>query len=333
MRNYARNHIPNYNTITNIPEEHSPNSINTSLAQNWSNTFANCRNIINLPDPFYDTNNATNMSRMFAYCNNLTTVPNFDTSNVTNMTYMFINCHNLTTVPNFDTSNVTNMGRMFYNCHNLTTVPNFDTSNVTDMKCMFYSCNNLTTVPILDTINVTSMYDMFLGCTNIQGNFYISSNNIINIFGLFHDALKYTKNIYCHTNTITYNSIYYAMGNNTYNSRWNSYLKTMENDYAEIIWSGNGIYRFPTNKIMTIWGNDESATRIIEVSPYTDYNLLLELYDIGAVYLHRKDDNMSTDPSISQGGWIKSEFAPENRITFRFFKDITNMTPDIVDTI
>ena len=108
MANYARLNIANYNIITSIPEEHSPNSINTSLAQDWYSAFNNCRSIINLPDPFYDTSNATNMSYMIRTCLNLTTVPNFDTSNVTDMSSMFSSCYNISTVPNFDTSNECN---------------------------------------------------------------------------------------------------------------------------------------------------------------------------------------------------------------------------------
>ena len=423
MWRYAKYNIPNYTTITSIPEEHSPNSINTSLAQNWCYAFGGdiasykdaCISLTNLPDPFYDTNNATDMNFMFFGCENLTTVPNFDTSNVINMNGMFYNCFNITTVPNFDTSNVTNMCAMFYRCYNLTTIPsfntsnvtdmsamfsrcylatvpnfdtssvtnmegmfencthsltlvpnfntskvtnmssmfrncwemttipNFDTSNVTDMRLMFYLCENLTTIPNFDTSNVTNMYSMFWYCNalttmpnfdtsnvtdmnrmfqyckNIQGNFYISSNNIIDASGLFYNTPNYTKNIYVHANTTTYNTIYANMGNNTYNSNWNAYLYTMENNYAEIPWDGAGIYRFPTNKIQLMY-TDNTPISVIEVSPYTDYNLssvITYAQDLPADIIHN---------GTVWGGYVGT-------IKFRFFKGITNMTPDIVDTI
>ena len=40
-----------------------------------------------------------------------------DTANVTNMSYMFIYCSNLTTIPQLNTSNVTNMSNMFQACY------------------------------------------------------------------------------------------------------------------------------------------------------------------------------------------------------------------------
>jgi surface protein len=390
---YARNNIPSYQGMRNIPEEYSPNSINTNLAQNWFGTFYNCTYLTNLPNPFYDTSNATNMAWIFDYCYNLTTVPNFDTSNVTDMSSMFVSCESLTTVPNFDTSNVTNMANMFQmsiydttrpsdssklkivpnfntskvtnmngmfeNCENLTTIPNFDTSNVTDMGSMFSNCNspiilpnfntsnvtsmrymffncyNLTTIPNFDTSKVTNMFNMFSNCYNVQGNFYISSNNMQNARSLFYNTPNYTKNIYCHANTTTYNSIYSAMGGNTYNSNWNAYLKTMENDYAHIWISFGGGYdepvyetfRFPTNKIAVIRRNtsdptESSIINIIEVTPYTDYNIAITQDDL--------------DGWISHNGvlWGSSAFITSTVLEgFRFFKDITNMTPDIVDTI
>ena len=382
---YAESNIPNYTTITSIPSGHLPTDINTSLAQDWYNAFSNCRNLTSLPDPFYDTSNATNMSWMFYHCRNLTTIPNFNTSNATSMDSMFDSCFNITTVPNFNTSKVTRMNSVFYYCFNLTTVPNFDTSNVTDMFYMFISCSNLTTVPNFDTSNVTDMYGMFSGCSNfttipnfdtskvtdmgdmfaycrnltsvpnfntskvtnmsymfdncinIKGNLYIESNNVTNARNIFANTSNYTKNIYCHANTTTYNTIYNAMGNNTYNSNWNAYLKTMENDYAYIGISFTGgfdepvykIFRFPTNKIAVIRRNtsDPSASassiiNIIEVTPYTDYNIAITQDDL--------------DGWISHNGviWGSSRFTTSTVIQrFQFFKDITNMTPDIVDTI
>ena len=178
MVNYAKNNIPNHTRIVSIPSGHLPSDLDTSTAQNWRYAFAACPELISLPDPFYNTSNAIDMSWMFAVCFELTTVPNFDTSNVTNMAAMFRECYRLTTIPNFNTSKVTDMSSMF-NC-----------------------------------------------CFNIKGDLYIESNNVTMVKGLFAEALNYTKNIYCHANTNTYNAIYKAMGNKTYNSNWNAYLKT-----------------------------------------------------------------------------------------------------------
>ena len=518
MADYARRSISNYSRINSIPEEHLPNAINTSLAQNWSGAFEWCQKLINFPDPFYNTSNATNMSRMFFYCDNVTTIPNFDTSNVTDMSEMFSkyaypnsklksipnfntskvtnmnemlyscsginnipnfdtsnvidmgsmfrNCYNLTTVPNFDTSNAINMSEMFEYCYKLTTVPNFDTSKVTDMSgmfqncskltsiphfntsnvtntnaifmdCdiltsvpnfntnkvtdmswMFYGCYNLTSVPNFDTSNVTTMYNifsicrnltivpnfnttkvkiiagmfqsasslttvpnfntsnvsdissmfrfcsnlitvpnfdtsnvismremfqncnkltvtpilntsnvtnicnMFSGCYNIKGDLYIESNNVSNARYLFYNTPNYIKNIYCHANTTTYNTIYANMGNNTYNPNWNTYLYTMEDNYAEIPWNGNGVYRFPTNKIQLLY-TDNTPINVIEVSPYTDYNLSTTRNSTVTTYA----PDVSSD--IIHNGTVWGTYA--GTIKFIFFKDIINMIPNIID--
>ena len=117
----------------------------------------------------------TDMSSMFSYCENLTTldVSNFNTINVTDMGSMFYNCINLTTldVSNFNTSNVTKMAYMFQGCTNLTTldVSNFNTSNVTNMANMFRLCRTLTTLDLsnFNTSNVNFMNYMFQGCDSL----------------------------------------------------------------------------------------------------------------------------------------------------------------------
>ena len=349
---YAKNSISNYNTITEIPSGHLPSDLNTSLAQNWYSAFSNCYRLTSFPDPFYNTSNATNICRIFGECSRIITVPNFDTNNVTDMSkmfymcsriitvpnfntgkvtdmsWMFSYCYNLTTVPNFDTSNVTNMQQVFYGCNNLTTSPNFDTSKVTNMHSTFHSCYNLITIPTFDTSNMTNISFMYSRCYNIRGDLYIESNNVIDATSLFSNASDYTKNIYCHANSITYNTIYNAM-RNTYNSNWNAYLKTMENDYAEIIvteYNSSNIFRFPTNKIeFSVSGSDPA---IIEVSPFTDYKLMFDhsvsrAADGYCSIIH--NNTKWVDRAELTGAGVP--------ITIRFFKDITNMTPDIVDTI
>ena len=109
----------------------------------------------------------TSMETMFAYCQNLTTVPLFDTSNVNDMYYMFYFCKELQTVPLFNTTNVTNMGRMFNNCQKLQTVPQFDTANVTNMNNMFAYCQKLKTVPLFDASKVIDINYMFSGCSSL----------------------------------------------------------------------------------------------------------------------------------------------------------------------
>ena len=118
----------------------------------------------------------TNMSGMFATCDNLTTLDlsNFNTSNVRDMAYMFKGCNNLSSIDfsNFDTFKVTKMNDMFDVCFSLTSIDlsSFDTSNVTNMAGMFNFCESLTTIKgIIDMRSCTDYRGMFYICSKLKG--------------------------------------------------------------------------------------------------------------------------------------------------------------------
>ena len=172
---YAIN-IPDYQNITEIPQDNL-NYLNSGLvASNMSYMFDTCINLQSVPKLNIDTSKCTNMEYMFNYCNSLTSLDlsNFNTSSVSDMFYMFSNCQALTSLDlsNFDTSNVTYMEYMFNNCRSLTSLDlsNFNTSNVSDMKYMFSYCQALTTLDLsnFNTSNVTSMSRMFRNCRNLE---------------------------------------------------------------------------------------------------------------------------------------------------------------------
>ena len=136
----------------------------------WFNYFKALTQITGIEN--LNTEEVTDMSDMFAYCEALTQldVSKFDTKNVTNIYGMFYGCAALTqlNVSKFDTKNVTDMGRMFSGCTALTRldVSKFDTENVTDMYGMFDGCAALTQLDVTNfgTKNVTDMCNMFSGC-------------------------------------------------------------------------------------------------------------------------------------------------------------------------
>lgn len=106
-----------------------------------------------------------------------------DTSNVTDMSYMFCYCGNLTTLDlsGWDTSNVTDMNSMFFNCTSLTSLDlsSFDTSKVTNVNNMFVSCNKLHTLRLDNCSNATI-------------------SKMINILGFPTNAITgVTRKIYC----------------------------------------------------------------------------------------------------------------------------------------
>ena len=158
--------------------------LNTENVTDMSWMVSRCPALTTLDVSKFDTQNVTNMRRMFYACS-LTTldVSNFDTKNVTDMSDMFGGCGYLETLDlsNFDTKNVTDMRYMFSDCRALTTldISSFDTHNVTDMWYMFSDCRALTTLDIssFDTHNVMYMDSMFEGCSALT-TIYASENYV-----------------------------------------------------------------------------------------------------------------------------------------------------------
>ncbi|MCR4610966.1 MAG: BspA family leucine-rich repeat surface protein [Lachnospiraceae bacterium] len=122
------------------------------------------------------TSEVTNMTDMFNYCTNLTSVVGLDTSHSTTFHNMFYRCFKLTNVDtsHFNTSNVTDMECMFSRCYDLPQVDlsGFDTSKVTNMNGMFSNCQNLTDVDVsgFNTSNVEGkgFSNMFYGCQRVK---------------------------------------------------------------------------------------------------------------------------------------------------------------------
>ena len=75
-------------------------SLNTSIANDMSGMFFDCRSLKSLDLSNFNTSNVTNMCMMFWDCRSLTSLDlsNFNTSNVTNMSEMFGNCNKLKTI-------------------------------------------------------------------------------------------------------------------------------------------------------------------------------------------------------------------------------------------
>ena len=204
MYYYARDHIPNYQNIATYPNDIQYNP-DTNGVTNFDHAFFDmnkCRDTIGSIMNRFDWNSCTDMSWAFALCYKLTgSIPN---------------------IPN----SVTNMGSTFWFCGFITghipTIPN----SVTDMSSTFQYCSNLTgSIPNIPN-RVTDMSYTFSDCSKLSSsNVYIHSNNVINATSCFR-YMRNIVNIYVHANTTTYNSFYKAMGRKTYNSVWNSYLKT-----------------------------------------------------------------------------------------------------------
>ena len=154
-------------------------NLNTENVTDMSKMFLGCRNLTSLDVTNFNTEKVTDMSRMFQNCYDLTSldVSNFNTSKVTDMCCMFVGCHKLTSlnVSKFNTTEVTDMSDMFEDCYALTSLDltNFDTGKVKDMLFMFYGCSALTTIYASNKFVTDKVTDngskMFYGCKNLKG--------------------------------------------------------------------------------------------------------------------------------------------------------------------
>ena len=176
--------------------------LNTEDVTDMSRMFYGCDGLTSLDLSNFDTSKVQSMQEMFEGCRGLTSLDlsNFDTSNVQSMNRMFANCSSLTSLDlsNFDTSNVQSMNGMFGCCSSLTSLDlsNFDTSKVRDMSIMFFECSSLTSLDLsnFDTSKVQSMQVMFEGCSSLT-SLDLSGGYLEGPYFHFHDlnSLKTLK--------------------------------------------------------------------------------------------------------------------------------------------
>ena len=212
---WFRNNSPTGCTL--LTEIKNIENLYTTDCTDMSSMFANCQNLTNLDVSGFNTENVTNMQEMFDYCKSLTSIEfgnNFDTSKVTNMAYMFSGCSSLISLnlSNFDTSACLNMYRMFNYCLSLITIKwnNWNTSNVTNMEEMFRDCKSLQSLNFngFNVDKVSNMRYMFERCYSLTSlNMReLNINNKTNIFGIF-DSCNKLKPKSIKISQITFNTI------------------------------------------------------------------------------------------------------------------------------
>ena len=178
-------------------------NLKTDNVTDMSNMFAYCSDLTTLDLSGFKTDNVTNMSFMFCCCSGLTSldVSGFKTDNVTNMENMFFHCSGLTSldVSGFKTDNVTSMYYMFDGCSGLTSLDlsTFKTNNVTDMSSMFAYCSGLTSLDVsgFKTDNVTDMSVMFYDCSSLTslGLSSFKTDNVTEMYGMFNGCSSLTS--------------------------------------------------------------------------------------------------------------------------------------------
>ena len=162
-----------------------------NLCENY--TINNEYNIDTLKVKLIEKSKVTNLSYMFSYCSNLSSISDvskWDTNKIKDMNSMFSDCSTLLALPDiskWNTSNVTDMSFMFNNCKSLLSLPdisNWNTDNVTDMSYMFANCSKIKSLPDIskwNTEKVKYMTFIFSECSSLEELPDISVWNTSNI--------------------------------------------------------------------------------------------------------------------------------------------------------
>ena len=198
--------LPKLETITGLEY------LNTENVTNMGRMFYNCSSLTSLDVTHFNTANVTNMSYIFSGCSSLTSldVTHFNTAKVKNMHQMFFRCSSLTSldVTYFNTANVTDMYSMFYSCSSLALldVTHFNTENVTNMGYMFYNCSSLTSLDVahFNTANVKVMSYMFSSCSSLTSLYLTNFNTekVTNMENMFSGCQALTT-IYASSKFVT----------------------------------------------------------------------------------------------------------------------------------
>lgn len=152
-------------------------NINTQNITDMSEMFANCQNLVSADLNFFDMHNVTTTEGMFQNCYKFETLlaDQWNTSNITNMASMFNTVGRIETFSiAWDMSNVTTIENMFGSCTSLETNDlnswGTHTSNITDMSGLFQNCASATSILVndWDTSNVTNMGAAFSACTSLR---------------------------------------------------------------------------------------------------------------------------------------------------------------------
>lgn len=148
-----------------------------SVTASLNGMFENMHNLTEINGiSDFDTSNATDMSSMFAYCENLGRIDllGFNTDSLKNMSNMFRGCSSLTSLDlsSFDTSLVTGFQQTFSGCTNLTSIYfplDLNTSKITSMMGLFEDCSSLKSLDLsaFNTDATTTMNNMFDSCTSL----------------------------------------------------------------------------------------------------------------------------------------------------------------------
>lgn len=160
------------------------------------NTFADCFNLVELPDEL-DTSSVLTWASFMNGCSSLPKLPKLNTRLASSMVQAFYDCRSLKYAPQFDLHSCTSMANMFGNCYNLIYIPPMlNTYNVTTFASTFNGCYSLEDAPYMDTSKGTDFGNMFAGCYSLKTvpEYDTSYGNAFNaMFSTCHSLQKVPK--------------------------------------------------------------------------------------------------------------------------------------------
>lgn len=204
LRYYAIKNIPNFETVTTIPQENL-DYLNSGLEVTNIDSFFGPEG---MPFPLHELDalatipkfdnmnlsRVTTYKQMYAYCMSATSIDTSylvkDMVHVTTLESMFYNCRALQSIDtsNWDISNITSLSNVFANCFSLGNIntSNWNTSKVTLLTGLFANCRVMTNIDVsnFDTSKVTDMTQVFLGCKKVT-NLNVSNWNTSNVTGMY----------------------------------------------------------------------------------------------------------------------------------------------------
>ena len=189
--------------------EEVPTHIDYSSMTTAQSIFSSCFSLKTVPSGLKFSSNLTNIRGLFANCHNLVEIPNdfFDlfANSVTNTYFPFSECYKLKSIPRIHFPNSTIMSRFALNCASLEEIRLGDLSSVYDSNVnnarfsqfgsAFQGCTSLkkVTVDFPENFISNSWHGTFTNCLSLEEIPYINTASGYELSYMFHNCKSAKK--------------------------------------------------------------------------------------------------------------------------------------------
>lgn len=136
--------------------------------------------------PLVDITKASDLTKMFQYCNALIQIADLDYSKATILDYIFGGCNQLKSISNFNANG--KLQYSFDSCSKLETIRG--NMKPTTLRSAFNNCTSLKNIPLIDGSNIS-------GSSSLQGTFTncpsLTDTSLDNILQMCISATSYTS--------------------------------------------------------------------------------------------------------------------------------------------